>query len=293
MDRFILGDNQFFGVSHMSEEKGMNREMKFHDINSIIEILDTAYGCGIHSFSFSTHDRLQLLCDHFRNNPSKYADLRLYPALPYAHKYATLVNEKGIGGAIKDVLISNNTAGQMFHLMAKGIEVALTQDPIKIMKLLVDAEIKMFNGLNIQVIFLQNIVTDLLLGFGIKDVFVEYVTHVEQRYKCRAGFMTLNMPKLVDFLLSCGIKDPIVCSAINKVGFQMNPDIASYEEALRTKPFTPLAMSVMAAGAVPPKEAFEYIAGLKNVKSILFGASTKSHVEQTKKLLETYFLLKN
>jgi hypothetical protein len=174
-------------------------------------------------------------------------------------------------------------------MIAKGVEAVLTKDPMKVMKLLVDAEMKMLNGLNVRVIFLQNIVTDLMLGFGIKDVFVEYVTYVEQRYKARAGFMTLNMPKLVDFLLNCGIKDPIVCSAINKVGFQMNPDIASYEEALRTKPFTPLAMSVMAAGAVPPKEAFEYIAGLKNVKSILFGASTKAHIEQTKNLAEACF----
>jgi len=48
------------------------------------------------------------------------------------------------------------------------------------------------------------------------------------------------MPRLVEFLLGCGIKDPVVCSAINKIGFQMNPDIASYEEALQTKPFQAL-----------------------------------------------------
>jgi hypothetical protein len=286
MDRIILGDNQFFGVSHMSEEKGVARSRKFQDINAIIEILDAAYECGIHAFTFSTHDRVQQVCDYFRTNPAKYADLRLYPVLPYAHKYAHLVNEKGIIGTIKDVVISNNTAGQMASMMARGGAVVLKQNSIEIMKLLVDVEMKMFRDLNVKVIFLQNIVTDLLLGFGIKEVFIEFVTYIEQKYKVRAGFMTLNMPKLVDFLLECGIEDPVVCFAINKMGFQMNPDIASYEETLQSKLFQALAMSIMAAGAVPPKEAIEYVASFKNIKSILFGASTKAHVEQTKELIE-------
>jgi hypothetical protein len=142
MDRIILGDNQFFGVSHMSEEKGVARSRKFQDINAIIEILDAAYECGIHAFTFSTHDRVQQVCDYFRTNPAKYADLRLYPVLPYAHKYAHLVNEKGIIGTIKDVVISNNTAGQMASMMARGGAVVLKQNSIEIMKLLVDVEMK-------------------------------------------------------------------------------------------------------------------------------------------------------
>jgi len=289
VDRIILGDNQFFGVSHMSEERGMARARKFQDINAIIDILDTAYQCGIHAFTFSTHDRVQQICDHFRANPQEYADLRLYPVLPYAHKYAHLVNEKGIIGSIKEVVVSNSTAGQIASMMARGGTVVLRQDPTEIMKLLVDAEMKMFRGLSVKVIFLQNIVTDLLLGLGWTDVFSDYVTYIERKYKVRAGFMTLNMPRLVDFLLGCGIKDPVVCSAINKIGFQMNPDIASYEEAMQTKPFQALAMSIMAAGSVLPREAIEYVASLTNIKSILFGASTNVHVQQTTKLLEEYF----
>jgi len=288
MDRIILGDNQFFGVSHMSEEKGMARARKFQDPNAIIDILDTAYECGIHAFTFSTHDRVQQVCDNFRAHSQKYADLRLYPVLPYAHKYAHLVNEKGILGAIKDVVVSNNTAGQMASMMVRGGAVVLKQNPIEVMKLLVDVEMKMFRDLNVKVIFLQNIITDLMLGFGIKEVFIEFVTYIEQKYKVRAGFMTLNMPKLVDFLLECGIEDPVVCFAINKMGFQMNPDIASYEETLQSKPFQALAMSIMAAGALSPKEAIEYVLSFKNVRSILFGASTKAHVEQTKELIEKF-----
>ena len=49
-----------------------------------------------------------------------------------------------------------------------------------------------------------------------------------------------------------------------------------------------LAMSILAAGAVPPEEAIKYVMGLKNVKSVLFGASTKPHVEHTKSLIDKY-----
>lgn len=94
------------------------------------------------------------------------------------------------------------------------------------------------------------------------------------------------MPFLVDFLLKAGVKNPIVCSAINKVGFQMNPDRESYEKTLAEKPFQSMAMSIMAAGAISPKEALEYVTKLPNLNSLLFGASSRSHIIQTKKLVE-------
>jgi len=290
MDQIIFGDNQFFGISHMSEERGTERARKFQNTNAIIEVLDAAYDCGIHAFSFSTHDRVQQICDHFRANSSKYTDLRLYPVLPYAYKYAHLVNEKGMVGALRDVLVTDNTAGQIASIVFRGGAAAITQDPMEIMKLLIDAELKMFRGLNMTVIFLQNVITDLLLGLAWKSVFVDFADYIERRYKARTGFMTVNMPRLVDFLLSCGMENPIVCAPINKAGFQMNPDIESYERTLDTKPFTAMAMSILAAGAVQPRQAVQYIAALKSIKAVMFGASSRNHISQTKALLDELFV---
>ncbi len=45
------------------------------------------------------------------------------------------------------------------------------KDVEAIMQLLVDAEMKMFHGLSTPVIFLQNVVTDLLLGLGVHSAF--------------------------------------------------------------------------------------------------------------------------
>jgi len=285
VDRIIFGDNQFFGVSHMSEDRGMERMRRFQDTNEIIKVIDAAYDCGIRAFTFSTHDRVAQICDHFRADPQRYADLRLYPVLPYAQKYAHLVNEKGVVGAISDVLLADNSISNVFGMLLRGSMALLTQDPIKVTTILVDAEMKMFRGLSLGAVFLQNNLADLVLGLGIKEVFAAFTQHIETKYDTRAGFMTLNMPQMAEFLKGAGVQRPLVCAAINKVGFQMNPDIASYEKALRSNSIDAMAMSVMAAGAVPPREAFEYVAKVGGVGSIIFGASTRSHIEHTQHVL--------
>lgn len=287
IDRLIFGDNQFFGVSHMSEERGMERLRRFQDTKEIIKVIDIAIDEGIQAFSFSTHDRVAEICDHFRSNPARYSGIHLYPALPYAHKYASLVNDKGIMGAFSDVVLKDQSTHQIISTITRGGKALIKQDSIEIMKLLIDAELKMFRDLNVKVIFLQNIVTDLFLGFGIPEIFIEFAQYIEKRYEAKAGFITLNMPRLVDFLLKIGFNNPIICSAINKVGFQMNPDRESYERALEEKKFTALAMSVLAAGAIPPTEALEYVSQLKGVNSILFGASSAANIRQTKNIIES------
>ncbi|RYG40805.1 MAG: hypothetical protein EOO01_26540 [Chitinophagaceae bacterium] len=46
-----------------------------------------------------------------------------------------------------------------------------------------------------------------------------------------------------------------------------------------------IAMQVFAAGAIPPKEALEYVCNLPRISSILFGASSRSHIEQNRDLI--------
>lgn len=288
MDRIIFGDNQFFGINHMSEEKAQAQSERFKDLNSIIKVIDTAYECGIHAFMFNTHERVALLCDHFRANPEKYADLRLYPSMPYAHKYANAVNEKGMVGALNEFIFSGRSMGEAFQTILRSGKSVLNKDMIEVMKLLVDAEMRMFKGLNVKAIFLQNIVTDLLLGLGVKEVFIEFDRHIRQTYGVDPAFNSMNMPKLLEFLRDAGIENPIICSSINKAGYLMSPDIQAYEEVLSNNSFRPMAMSILASGAVPPKEAIEYVCGFKNIKSIVFGASSKNHIQQTKELIDHY-----
>ena len=62
----------------------------------------------------------------------------------------------------------------------KGGVAFLSKDYMAIMELLIDAEMKMFKGIQTPVIFLQNVITDLLLGLRMIDVLVSYHKYVQR-----------------------------------------------------------------------------------------------------------------
>ncbi len=283
MDRILFGDNQFFAVNHISDDKSMAQSMRFKDDEAIIRTLDYAIESGVKTFMCTTHDRIANICEVIRNNPEKYNGFKVFPCMPYAHKYANAVTELGIAGTLK-AYVPGNFLGSLF----KGGVAFLSKDYMAIMELLIDAEMKMFKGIDTPVIFLQNVITDLLLGLRMKDVLVAFHRYAEKKYNAEAGFITMNLPLLLDVLEGAGIKNPIICSSINKADFRMSGGKAKYEETLRTRKFRAVAMQVLAGGAVSPKEAIEYVCGLPNIESILFGASSKNNINETVSLINKF-----
>ncbi len=281
MDKVLLGDNQFFAVNHLSDEKSRAQAMRFKDARSIMYVLDQAIDLGINTFMCTTHDRIAEITEIMRKNTSCYQDFNIFPCMPYAHKYANAVTELGIMGTVKQYI-----PGNIFSFAAKGGMAFAKKDFGKFMELLVDAELKMFKGINTPVIFLQNVLVDMILGLGMTDVFVEYSEYIKKKYNAEPGFITMNMPMLYDELERLGIKNPIICSSINKIGFRMSGGIKKYEQYLNEKHFRPIAMQVLAAGALRPKEAIEYLAQFPKIESVLFGASSKDHIQETKELIE-------
>lgn len=285
MDRLLFGDNQFFGVNHMSEEKARAQMIKFQNIDAIIGVLDNALDEGVKSFMCTTHDRIAEVCDHMRANPARYKDFQFMPCMPYAHKYANAVTEDGMIGALKRFMPDE---GFLNAALRGGMSLA-KKDIEGITTLLIDAEMKMFAGLNTPVIFLQNVVVDLLLGLGFNEAFAIFANHVRTRYNAEPGFITMNMPKLLDVLEQLGIDNPIVCSNINKIGFRMSGGLEAYERALRERKFRAIAMSVYASGAIPPKEAIEWICQQPNIESIVFGASSRANIANTRQLVDQFW----
>lgn len=283
MDRILFGDNQFFGVNHMSEEKALAQAMKFQDLKSIIAVLDLAYDMGLRTFMCTTHDRIAEVCNHVRKNPARYRDFVFFPGMPYAHKYANAITEYGILGAIEKFV-----PGTLIGSLIRGGRAIAIKDTLALMKLLIDAEMKMFKGLRTDVIFLQNVITDLLLGLGIKDVFYEYSEYIKKKYAADPGFITMNLPRLFNTLEHSGVSNPIICASLNKIGFRMCGGIEAYERTIAEKKFQCIAMSVFASGAIPPAEAIQYICSLKGVQSIVFGASSRANIANTKELIEKY-----
>ena len=285
MDRLLFGDNQFFGVNHMSEEKARAQAIRFQDTDQIIAVLDAAYDEGVRTFMCTTHDKIAAICDHMRANPARYSDFIFYPCMPYAHKYANAVTEDGPLGALKRFLPSEG----LFDAALRGGVSLAKKDVEGVATLLIDAEMKMFEGLKTPVIFLQNVVVDLLLGLGFKDAFVIFANHVKRRYGAEPGFITMNMPRLLDLLDSVGIENPIVCANINKIGFRMSGGIEAYNDALKQRRFRAIAMSVFASGAIPAQEALEWVCGQPNVESIVFGASGRANIRSTKELVAGFW----
>lgn len=280
MDRILFGDNQFFGVNHLSDEKARAQAMRFKDTRKIIDVLEYVHEIGINTFMCTTHDRIFEVCDYIRNNQQTFADFEIFPCMPYAHKYANAVTELGIIGTLKQFM-----GGNILGSVAKGGVALATKDYTAIMELLVDAEMSMFKGIKTRVVFLQNVVADLILGMGMTDFFVAFAQHVQKKYGAEPGFITMNFPLMLETLEKVGISNPIICSSINKVGFRMSGGKDKYEGILREKRCRAIAMQVLAAGAVPPKEAIEYVCSLEGVHSILYGASTSSHIKQTRDLI--------
>lgn len=283
MEKVLFGDNQFFAVNHASDEKARAQSIRFKDDSEIIRVIDQAIDSGINTFMCTTHDRIGNICNHIRSNPSRYSDFNIYPCMPYAHKYANAVTELGIVGTIKQYI-----PGNVFGTFAKGGLAFLSKDFIGLMELLIDAEMKMFRGIKTPVIFIQNVLVDMILGLKMYDVFKEYDNYIRKKYNAEPGYITMNMPLLLDVLNSLKIENPIICSSINKIGFRMSGGIDIYEKYLREKQFRPIAMQVLAAGALRPQEAIEYLGQFQKIESILFGASSKGHILETKQLIEKH-----
>jgi len=287
IDKIIFGDNQFFGINHMSQEKAQQLAEQFYDSSSIFKVYQMAFDCGIRAIMLNSNDRAKEICNHFVSNKSKYPEIGWYPSIPYPHKYANLISEKGIVPTINEILFKDNSAMGVLGMITKGSAAVFGKDAIKLMQMLVDIEMKMFKGLNVKVIFLQNIITDLLLGYGVAEIFQEYCTYIRKKYNALPGLITQNMPILKARLEEWGIEEVVICSSFNKIGYLMSPDTESYVTIANkndSSKYQIMAMSTLASGAIPAKEAYEFI-NQQNIQSVVFGASSKKHIEETVSLI--------
>jgi len=287
IDKVVFGDNQFFGINHMSQEKAQQLAEKFHDIENIFKVYNLAIEAGIQGIMLNSNERAKDICNYFRGNQQKFNHLNWYPSIPYPHKYSNLVAEKGIIPAINEVLFKDNSAKQIAKVILKGGSAIITKDAIKMMQMLIDTEMKIFKDLNVKVVFLQNIITDLILGFDIKVVFEEYCNYIRNRYNALPGLITQNLPYLIQKLSGWNINEVVVCSSFNKIGYLMSPDVPSYIEITQNNNpdnYKIMAMSTLASGAIPSKEAYEFI-NRQKIQSVVFGASSSSHINETVNLI--------
>jgi hypothetical protein len=288
IDKIIFGDNQFFGINHMSQEKSRQLAEKFYDIKNIFRIYDAVFEAGLRSIMLNSNERAVDICEHFRENKNNYQDINWYPSIPYPYKYANLVAEKGIFPAINEVLFKDSSTTDVLNMVYKGGIALLGKDVIRMMQMLIDVEMKMFRNLNVKVIFLQNIITDLVLGYNIKQIFYEYCEYIVKKYRALPGLITQNMPYCIRKLEEWKITEVVICTSFNKIGYLMSPNVESYIETVRNNNslnYQIMAMSTLASGAIPAIDAYEFI-NRQHIQSVVFGASDKRHIEETIRLIK-------
>jgi hypothetical protein len=131
----------------------------------------------------------------------------------------------------------------------------------------------------------------MALALDLDWVFKSYVDYLDSK-KVTAGFNTGNFAFLVNKLVEwdIDIDKVLIAAPLNKLGFQVTPSIEECEKALHlfSEPSV-IAISILAAGYVSPKEAAEYITSLPNIKGVAVGVSKEKHAKDTFTIFKNYF----
>ena len=271
--KIILGDNQFFGVNHFDLSKGEKTKLKFDTTIKIESFINDSLEIGLDGFMINSNEKGYKIINVSEFDITK----EIHYSIPYPHKYASMVNEKGmmslLGHVIKNTPFVKNLIG--------GIKLISTQNLKSITPLALNLEVPK-NLKKGSYIHMQNIITDLLIGMGRGDILIEFIKSViKMGYK--PGIITLN-PIMLDNLIknekeTIWLKDLIVCFNINKEGFNVFPSLDSVEYFIKSRPkYKLMGMSVFASGASNIPESVKYIKKL-NLDYVVFGSSRIDNIK--------------
>jgi hypothetical protein len=277
--KIILGDNQFFGVNHFDLNKGEKTKLKFDTIAKIESFINDSLEIGLDGFMINSNEKGYEIVNARKFDSAK----EIHYSIPYPHKYASMVNENGMmslfGHIIKNTSFIKNLIG--------GIKLVATQNLKSITPLALNLEVPK-NLKKGSYIYMQNIITDLLMGMGRGDILIEFIKSVSKMgYK--PGIITLN-PIMFDKLLkneqdANWLEDLVVCFNINKEGFNVFPSLDAVECFIESRPkYKLMGMSVFASGAANIPASINYIKKL-NLDYVVFGSS---RIENIQKNLEQF-----
>lgn len=272
--RVILGDNQFLGVNHADQGKASSLYQKFGEADSIIEVIGWAYEAGVRDFMFTTHDKYYPVFEEITRS-RLFPELYFTPSLPYAHKYANAMAERGM----VDVVLSNLREVSKARVIPALARTAIG-DFSGLMKLLVEVELLMCKGLPVRGVFMLNIVFDLLLGLNSLRLLEKFHRFVSDSLKVTPGFFTMNHPLAVKVLCDeIGLQEPWLCSNLNIGGFRTNPSMEDVVESFACGKSKNIAMSIFASGALGGQISLDFVLNAKGVNSLVFGSSSQANIK--------------
>jgi len=294
---FLVGDNPFLNISHLSQRKARERSEDPSNPAFAARLLRLAVENGANGFTFSVCDSNLAILDtlDFAGLPDA---LGLYPVVPYAFEYVQKATQRGgISGLVKtlgwEMVKSGNTTSLVY-----GSLTALTSNPKTLMKAYLAYELSRLKphlGKKVQLrsVLLHQLITDMALALNLDWLFKDYMTFLSKK-EITPGFNTGNFAYLVKKFREWNIDlgKILILAPFNKVGFQMIPGLEECEGALqRIHVPNVIALSVLAAGYLGPREAFEYVASLRNIKGVAVGVSNEKQAMETFGLLRKSFNL--
>jgi hypothetical protein len=278
--KIILGDNQFFGINHFDLEKGEKTKLKFDSTKKIEAFINDSLDIGLDGFMINSNERGYEIVNSSKFDLTK----EIHYSIPYPHKYASMVNENGMMSLFEHVI--KNTS--LIKNIIGGVKLVATQNLKSITPLALNLEVPK-NLKKGSYVYMQNIITDLLLGMGRGDILVEFIKSVyNMGYK--PGIITLN-PIMFDKLLKNEqeaewLKDLIVCFNINKEGFNVFPSLDFVEDFIESSPkYKLMGMSIFASGAANIPHSINYIKKLK-LDYVVFGSSRLENIKSNFNLLK-------
>lgn len=287
----LVGDNPFHGISHLSQERSRIRGDTPTNPEYAAKLIGLAVENGADGFMFSVSEKTLAILDALRKNGESNG-LRLYAIVPYAYEYVRLACAAGGVPGLAKKLVGEIVFSGNLRAAASGVNGVLRSDLASLVKTYLLYEISRVRrsaggNASLESVLLHQLVTDLCLSLNLDWVFRLY-TEFLSKAGIIPGFNTGNFAFLVEKFREWNISlsDVVIAAPFNKLGFQMAPSKEKCEKALEKLPKpNVLAISILAAGYLKPKEAVDYIAGLPNIKGVAVGVSKEKHVIETFQLL--------
>jgi hypothetical protein len=276
----ILGDNQFFGVNHNDIDKGDKTKMLFSDNESIISFIKDSNDMGLSGFMINSNIRGY----EITNFISKTFKGEIHYSVPYPHKFASMVNEGGMLMLLNYVISKSSFKSLFLHfprfLITGNIKYTLP--------LILDLEIPK-NLTKGSYVYLQNIVTDLLLGMKRFDLLESFCNSLIKKGYF-PGLITLN-PVLLDEVISNFNphlqKQLIICFNINSSGFNVFPSLNEVESVIfKESSYKKMGMSILSSGGANNiQDSLNYIKTLP-LDYVVYGSSNLKNIEKNYNFLK-------
>jgi hypothetical protein len=288
---FLVGDNPFHGISHLSQERARVRGDAVTSPEYAAGLVMTSTENGADGFMFSVSDTTLSILRIIRQRGGK--SLSLYAIVPYAYEYVRLAAQVGGISSLARRFVWQLVLSANFKAIAMGLKGIIRTDLAALLKAYVSYEVSRIRSAagkcgKLHSVLLHEIVTDLALGLNLDNLLKSHVDFM-LKLGIKPGFETRNFPYLVSRFKEWGIDlhGVIIATPFNKVGFQMNPSRTECEKALGSLPVSSvIAMSALAAGYLGISEARDYVKSLPNLKAVVVGVSKQEHAFKTFKLFK-------